>query len=162
MLAVTDHLTGLYNRFKIEEKLQSECLRQTRNEMSFCVILLDIDKFKNVNDTYGHDVGDATLVTIANVLTKNIRQADVVGRWGGEEFLVVCPETSIEGALNLGEKLRSIIEKTNFNTIGNITCSFGVAEIYANETVKDIIKRADVALYNAKEKGRNCVVKASM
>ena len=120
------------------------------------------ERTKELDDTYGHDVGDAALVTIANVLTQNIRQTDVVGRWGGEEFMVVCPETLIEGALNLGEKLRSIIEKTNFHTIGNITCSFGVAEIYANETVKDIIKRADVALYTAKEKGRNCVVKASI
>ena len=156
-LAITDHLTGLYNRIKIEDRLEVEYLRYCRYKNIFSVILLDIDKFKMVNDTYGHDIGDITLVTTADTLTNNIRQIDTVGRWGGEEFIVVCPETEIEGASKLAEKLRMIIEKTTFNTIGNITCSFGVAEIQHTETIKNLLKRSDIALYYAKEEGRNRV-----
>jgi len=159
-LAITDHLTGLYNRIKIEDRLEVEYTRHIRYKNIFSVILLDIDKFKAVNDTYGHDIGDITLVKTAKILTNNIRQTDTVGRWGGEEFIVICPETEIEGAVKLAEKLRKVIEKTIFDSIGSITCSFGVAEINNADTIKNIIKRSDIALYNAKEQGRNRVIKA--
>ena len=157
-LAVTDHLTGLFNRIKIEEQLESENMRYERSRKKFSIILLDIDKFKVVNDTYGHDIGDETLITVAHLLSKNIRQTDIAGRWGGEEFIIVCPETNQDGALKLAEKLRQIIEETDFTAIGNITCSFGTADKQDNDSIKEIIKRSDVALFKAKELGRNQVV----
>lgn len=159
-IAVTDHLTGLYNRIKIEDNMATESLRRMRYRADFSVILLDIDKFKNVNDTYGHDVGDSTLVTLAHILSEHVRNIDVVGRWGGEEFIIVCPGTAVDGAEILAENLRKIIEVTVFHTVKNITCSFGVAEMRDNEMIKGMVKRADVGLYLAKERGRNRVVQA--
>lgn len=157
-LSITDHLTGLYNRIKIEELLQSEKKRRERYKNVFSVILLDIDNFKYVNDNYGHDVGDDALITAARILAQNIRLADDVGRWGGEEFIIVCPETDQKGAFNLAEKLRKIFEQTDFNMAGKITCSFGTAEIGDSENIKGLIKRSDLALYKAKKQGRNRVI----
>ena len=159
-LSVTDHLTQIFNRIKIEEVINAENKRRLRYKNRFSAILLDIDHFKNVNDTYGHDVGDKTLVTVSNLIAKNIRESDVVGRWGGEEFIIVCQETGIEGAINVAEHMRQLISDTEFETIGNITCSFGVTEATGDDTVNDIIKNSDVALYKAKETGRNCVIQA--
>lgn len=157
-MAITDHLTGLFNRIKIEESMETEYLRRMRYRTSFSVVLLDIDKFKNVNDTYGHDVGDSTLVTLSNILSNHVRKIDIVGRWGGEEFIVVCPGTDINGAAILAENLRNEIEKSEFDIVGTITCSFGVAEMRDDEMLKELIKRSDVGLYLAKAQGRNRVV----
>lgn len=157
-LVVTDHLTKIYNRIKIDECLKSDYARWKRNKSVFSLMLLDIDNFKSVNDTYGHDVGDKVLVLMASLLSKIIRKIDTVGRWGGEEFMIICPETDIQGVTNLAEKLRESIASQDISDVGHITCSFGVVEIEKNESIIDMIKRSDIALYKAKDQGRNCVV----
>lgn len=154
----TDILTSLPNRFKLNELLLQEERRSTRYKQEFSVILVDIDHFKEVNDTYGHQVGDAILKEFSNVLINNIRSIDVVGRWGGEEFLVVCPHTDMSGAYALAENLRKAIETHPFPTIGDKTASFGVAVYQENDTFEALFKKVDDALYRAKENGRNQVV----
>ncbi|MBS99698.1 MAG: hypothetical protein CMI01_13605 [Oceanospirillaceae bacterium] len=113
--------------------------------------------FKQVNDTCGHAVGDQVLVTISKTLRNNTRRSDYVGRWGGEEFLIVCPHTNRDGAVSLAESLRERIDEARFPVIGHRTCSFGVAELQPGDQPKDILKRADDALYLAKNNGRNRV-----
>lgn len=158
-LANTDKLTQLYNRLKIDTVLDRDIKRGIRYKTIFSIILLDIDSFKAINDTFGHDVGDYTLISIANLLKDNIRSIDLVGRFGGEEFLVICPETRAQDAYVLAEKLRVVIAENEFKTIGKKTCSFGVSEFMLSDTSKeDILKRADSALYEAKSKGKNKVV----
>jgi len=157
VLATTDKLTGLFNRLKIEEYLENELQRTKRYNHQFSVILIDIDYFKNINDTYGHLVGDQVLVDFGEILKKRIRQTDIVGRWGGEEFLVVCPETSLNESTNLAESIRQAIENSKFNTIDKLTASFGIANYLENDTIDSIVKRADDALYQAKKNGRNRV-----
>jgi len=159
VIAVTDHLTQISNRIRIEEQLKIENDRFKRYTTKYSVILLDIDNFKSVNDNYGHDIGDQVLISISNLLKRNIRSTDIIGRWGGEEFIIVCAEADLDGATQLADNLRLLIEKSIFDSVGSVTCSFGTAEIQNNETVKDLIKRSDKALYAAKEQGRNRVVK---
>jgi diguanylate cyclase (GGDEF)-like protein len=121
------------------------------------IILLDIDKFKEVNDTYGHKVGDIILEEFATILKTHIRTTDFIGRWGGEEFLIICPETTIEGAEALANNLRKVIEEHLFPIIVWKTASFGVTEYIPEEELNAVMKRADDALYNAKKLGRNKV-----
>lgn len=157
ILSVTDRLTGLANRRKLESALQAELLRARRYGKVFSVIMLDVDRFKNVNDTYGHTVGDAVLVQASGLLTHNARETDLVGRWGGEEFLVVCPETSLSVVAALAERYRQEFERFAFGQAGSVTCSFGVTACQEADTVQSLIERADAALYRAKESGRNRV-----
>ena len=156
-LAVTDQLTGLYNRLRLDQTLEEERLRHVRYASHFCVLLLDVDKFKSVNDSFGHAVGDQVLVGIAAVLRAGVREVDVLGRWGGEEFMVICPQTSIEGALVLADKLRVEIQAVDFPLVGRKSASFGVAMFRSGETLPETIARADAALYRAKQDGRNRV-----
>ena len=156
-LAVTDQLTGLYNRLRLDQTLEEERMRNVRYATNFCVLLLDVDKFKSVNDSFGHPVGDQVLMGIAAVLRSGVREVDVLGRWGGEEFLVVCPETSLDGALVLAEKLRMEIQAQEFPKVGRQSASFGVAMFRSGETLPETIARADAALYKAKQDGRNRV-----
>jgi diguanylate cyclase (GGDEF)-like protein len=157
-LSEQDYLTGLYNRRKIHEVIEQEITRSRRYNSSFSVILLDIDNFKTTNDTYGHNAGDQLLVEISNVIKRTIRESDAASRWGGEEFLVFCPETRIDGATSLAEKLRANIESNEFNDVGYKTASFGIARVEHGDTVKSLISRADEALYSAKSSGKNRVV----
>ena len=157
ILSVTDKLTGLANRRKLEAALQSELLRARRYGKIFSVILLDVDHFKNVNDTHGHQAGDEVLVRLAALLTANARETDLVGRWGGEEFLIVCPETSLTLVSTLAERYRQELEQQDFGEIGQITSSFGVTACEEGDDVQRLIQRADQALYRAKESGRNRV-----
>lgn len=157
ILSVTDRLTGLANRRKLESALQAELLRARRYGKVFSVIMLDVDRFKNVNDTYGHTVGDTVLTQVAGLLTRNARETDLVGRWGGEEFLVVCPETSVAVVAALAERYRQEFERFEFEQAGRVTCSFGVTACQEGDTVQALIQRADAALYRAKEGGRNRV-----
>lgn len=157
-LANTDGLTGVYNRAKIEQILTIEVLRSKRYKHPLSIIMADIDHFKTVNDTYGHTVGDMVLSGIAAFMKQIVRGVDMVGRWGGEEFLIVCPETTADGARKLAEKLRKKIEKHYFKGVGIKTVSMGVAQIGADDWDDDIIKRADRNLYKAKRGGRNKVV----
>jgi len=156
-LSITDRLTGLYNRLKLDEMLSLHVSMAHRHKAPFSVIMLDIDKFKSVNDTYGHQVGDTFLQEIASVLKTNIRLEDVLGRWGGEEFLILLPNMTCEGALLLAEKLRLAIETYSFSTVGSRTSSFGVASYMQSDNTKTIVGRADEALYRAKANGRNRV-----
>jgi len=156
-LANTDGLTGVYNRSKIEQILTIEVLRSRRYKHPLSIIIADIDHFKAVNDTFGHTVGDAVLSGIASMMKDHIREVDTLGRWGGEEFLIVCPETTLEGAKKLAEKLRKKIEKQSFKEIGCKTISMGVAQIAKDEWDEDMIRRADRNLYKAKQSGRNRV-----
>lgn len=156
-LSVTDQLTGLFNRLRLDEALEHELQRSLRTGLPFSIILLDLDHFKAVNDTHGHQVGDRVLVEIAQLLQANTREIDVVGRWGGEEFMVVCPHTDQEGAALLAEKLCQTIGGHAF-PVGQKTASFGVSSYQSGDLAKDLVARADAALYQAKQAGRNRVV----
>ncbi len=156
-LAVTDRLTGLYNRLFLDQVLEREFSTIGRHGTTFSLILLDIDHFKHVNDTYGHHAGDEVLKSISKILKESVRESDVVGRWGGEEFLILCPNTSHSDTLKIAEKLRLAIEQYDFASIGCRTASFGVASYQQGDTIATVEARADKALYLAKDKGRNCV-----
>lgn len=121
------------------------------------VILVDIDKFKSVNDLYGHLTGDIVLTAISGVLQHGVRKTDIPGRWGGEEFLIICPNSNLEGAMALAEHLRQMVEAYDFDIAGKKTCSFGIAQMTKDEPINSMIGRADLALYRAKESGRNRV-----
>ncbi len=156
-LAITDKLTGIYNRTKLEDVLNYELERGKRYSREMGLILIDIDYFKQVNDTYGHQVGDNILSDFANLLKNSCRFIDVVGRWGGEEFLIIIPEANEEGIMKLAESIRRKIENYPFSDVGQKTASFGVSISADSDEVKDCIKRADEALYEAKDSGRNKV-----
>jgi diguanylate cyclase (GGDEF)-like protein/PAS domain S-box-containing protein len=156
-ISITDELTQIYNRRKIEDILKKEEERAKRHNQTFSVIFLDIDKFKTINDTFGHSSGDDVLVQLATTLKTNLRETDFVGRWGGEEFIVVCTGTQQTGAFNLAQTLRSFIENTIFPIDSKVTISAGVAQYESNESISNLISRADSALYHAKELGRNRV-----
>ncbi|MGL1931837.1 MAG: transporter substrate-binding domain-containing protein [Desulfotalea sp.] len=153
--ASTDRLTGLYNRLKLDQVLNSEVLRFVRYNSHLSVIILDIDYFKKVNDTLGHQAGDKVLQQMAATLRDNVREVDIVGRWGGEEFLIICPETNLVRAMILAENMRTKIEHQDMGKGVHITASFGIAELTKGEKEVDLIRKADNALYKAKEKGRN-------
>ena len=156
-LSSRDALTELYNRRKLDDFLQQELDRTKRYQLEFSVIIIDIDNFKEVNDNYGHNVGDQILVKFSQLLAANIRDADKLGRWGGEEFLIIAPETELESAFQLAEKLRKIIAEYNFDQIESLTASFGAAEYNNDQSIYQLINRADMALYKAKENGKNNV-----
>ena len=160
-LSVTDSLTGLYNRGYIDDAIQAEIKRTERYGGSISLIMADIDYFKKFNDSYGHQVGDKVLCNVSELLKKNIRNTDTIGRWGGEEFIVICPNSSEQQCVILAEKLRLIVETTEHDTFGGVTCSFGVSEYVPGNTENEFIKGADMALYESKKSGRNCVTKIS-
>ncbi len=157
-LAITDKLTGIYNRVKLDEFLQNEIDRSERYNHSFTLTILDIDDFKSVNDTYGHLVGDKVLTEIANILKTSSRKTDIVGRWGGEEFLIICPESTLKDTANMIENIRLTIASFDFTRVGNKTASFGISLFKPNDTIDSLTKRADDALYKAKNSGRNKVL----
>lgn len=155
-LSITDQLTKLYNRRKIDETLAHEIERAERGNSSFSLIIIDIDHFKNINDTYGHQTGDQILQNISKILISNVRKIDTLGRWGGEEFLIINTESNPAKVMKFAEKIRRTVEAYNFN-ITTLTCSIGITHYVANDTESSIIARADSALYAAKNAGRNCV-----
>ena len=156
-LSITDRLTGLFNRLKLDEVLESEVARAPRSGQPFSVILIDIDHFKAVNDQHGHQTGDQILIDLAEILRSGTRATDFVGRWGGEEFLIVCPYTDAASACQLAENLRQTIQDHRFPVVAQKTASFGVASFRQDDTVREIVSRADTALYAAKAAGRNRV-----
>lgn len=153
-LSVTDSLTEIYNRLKFDNVLESEIQRAKRFKRVFSLVMFDIDQFKDINDTFGHDAGDEFLKELTRGLAKHIRTTDTFARWGGDEFAVLVVETPIEGAVALAEKLRADTETTNF-AFGKVTCSFGVTEFKETDDLASIIKRVDNALYEAKTSGKN-------
>lgn len=157
----TDALTGLNNRRRVMEKLSEEAVRFQRNQRPFSVIICDVDHFKKVNDTYGHDCGDAALKALTGLMQRHIRKQDCLARWGGEEFLLLLPETNAAGAAVLAEKLRRRIGEFEFSYAGAkipLTMTFGVAEYIRDYGVDACIVGADSALYKGKTDGRNRVV----
>ena len=159
-LSITDKLTGLNNRVHLDEVLHSEFNRSLRYKTPFCVILMDIDFFKKVNDNYGHQVGDDVLVETARILKNSIRVNDTIGRWGGEEFLIICPQTNIHGAKQVAQNINLTVKKHFYETYPKrVTMSLGVASFSSEKKkVDEIIAQADEALYKAKEQGRDQVV----
>ena len=160
-LATFDSLTGLYNRRAVLGRLDELINLANRYKEDFSLSMLDIDHFKKVNDHYGHLTGDEVLEEIAVLIRRNIRETDIVGRYGGEEFIIILPKTNLASAWVVAERLRSIIEKTEMkDSVGNvfaITVSQGLAGWERDEDAASLISRADEALYKAKEKGRNRV-----
>jgi diguanylate cyclase (GGDEF)-like protein len=152
-----DHLTGLYNRHMLSKTLEKEYHRAKRMQGTFEVIILDIDNFKQVNDTYGHNVGDVVLQELALLMKKSIRLSDTLGRWGGEEFLIIAPIKDHQNRSSMAENLRTKIEAYNFTTVHTITASFGVTRYQEGDCINSLIKRADDALYDVKKQGRNQV-----
>jgi diguanylate cyclase (GGDEF)-like protein/PAS domain S-box-containing protein len=157
-LAVTDPLTGVWNRRHAMEALAIDLSEARRYGMPMSIVLLDIDHFKGVNDTCGHQAGDRVLVALTTALTAELRESDLLARWGGEEFLVVVRHGSLEDASRLAERLRIVAQEQDVDGVGRVTLSAGVAELRADETLDDWLGRADRALYAAKEAGRNRVV----
>lgn len=159
--ARTDPLTGLGNRREMEERLDAEIGRALRTGSPFSIIMADIDNFKTFNDTYGHDCGDYILVKLAQLFKQSLRRQDSISRWGGEEFLILLPDTRKEGALVVAEKLRNRVGETPFLFAGkehNVTLTFGVSTFdETSHTVYEYIKRADQALLVGKASGKNCV-----
>lgn len=157
-LADFDELTGIYNRRKFNECLEREMNSARRYHQPLSLVMCDIDFFKNVNDTHGHDEGDQVLKSFADIFRQNLRKSDVYARWGGEEFIILMTQTDIATATKVADKLRQIISNTNFGKdIQQLTASFGVSQLYDTEKTSPLIKRADKALYEAKHSGRNCV-----
>ncbi len=160
-LAFTDSLTQIYNRLHFAHFLDAEIDKVKRYGGTFSIIFFDLDHFKDINDNYGHQAGDAALEQITQIVTNANRSADIFARYGGEEFIILTPETDLSGALIHAERLRNEIDKFDFDTVGHITSSFGVAEFNPEtDTVESLFDRADAALYLAKENGRNRVEKA--
>jgi len=155
--AYIDGLTGVANRNKFEDIFEKELNRTKRYNKPFSIAILDIDHFKKFNDNFGHLIGDEVLVATAQECQNKIRNTDLFARWGGEEFIFLFPETKLDKAILIIEKIRKDIQKLKHKTAGNITCSFGVTQYKEEDDISTIFKRCDEALYNAKEKGRNRV-----
>ena len=157
-IAYTDQLTKIYNRWELEHKLNDILEMCEPGTTSASLIFMDIDHFKHVNDSYGHDVGDMVLRESVDVIKENLESQHVFGRWGGEEFIYVLPDTNLDSAKEYAEKLRLQIESNKYAVVGHITMSFGVTEARTGDDMDTFIKRADENLYVAKESGRNRVV----
>lgn len=157
-LATTDSLTGAMNRYRIEHLVQVFLANAERYGHSFSLVLFDIDHFKEVNDTYGHDEGDRVLKTLVNSLESCLREGDQLGRWGGEEFLVLVPNTELAGAVEFAERLRAQVAATDFGLRDPVTASLGVTEWRKGDSLKALLVRADSAMYQAKKTGRNRVI----
>ncbi|MYL24697.1 diguanylate cyclase [Halomonas alkaliantarctica] len=158
--AITDHLTGAFNRKRFDEELSKALARRRRSGISTALILLDIDHFKPVNDTHGHAVGDKVLVELTNLIQSSLRVPDLLARWGGEEFVLLLPDTGLSEAHYLAERLRQLIAAHGFSVVGAITASLGVTTLQSTDCTHSCMKRLDEALYRAKHAGRNQVIDA--
>ncbi|MEL4897093.1 GGDEF domain-containing protein [Crocosphaera sp. Alani8] len=156
-LATIDELTGAFNRKKWEEMLNIEIERTHRNEQNLSLIIFDIDFFKSINDTYGHDTGDLVLREVVTTVKKEIRTLDFLCRIGGEEFAILCPDTNHNQVINLAERVRESIENYYFSQVDKVTISLGVSQFKTSDDKSKFIKRADLALYKSKRNGRNQV-----
>jgi diguanylate cyclase (GGDEF)-like protein len=159
-LSETDKLTGLYNRRHLDMLLTQEFNMHKRTEAPLSLILCDIDHFKRINDKNGHLTGDSILQEIGSTLRATMRGTDMCGRWGGEEFLIICPNTSLEGAVVIIAKLQDALNQQHFAKDIKVTLSFGVATSNDDKDAEQQLRRADDALYEAKRRGRDCYVVA--
>lgn len=158
VLSVTDHLTGVYNRQYLDQRLEEEISRVTRYPAPLSFVMMDLDHFKWVNDKHGHLIGDKILIQVTQVVQNNVRKTDTFGRWGGEEFILICPETDLAQATTLSEKIRQAIEDEAYPEQIHQTISLGVVEYHPNEPMNALVNRADENMYQAKQQGRNQVV----
>ena len=156
-IAMTDSLTGIYNRYAFLTVMEAQQNKMNRDKSCFSLIMLDLDNFKRVNDSYGHDVGDKVLIEVVQNAATCLRKNDVFGRVGGEEFMVMLPDTTLEAAKDIAERIRSFIASQNIEPVGIVTVSMGVVQCEEDEELQEVIKRSDIALYKAKELGRNRV-----
>jgi diguanylate cyclase len=161
--SLTDALTGLTNRKGFTQKIEAALAEHETLSDGCCVLMVDIDRFKAINDTFGHLIGDKVIQFVATTMRKQVKGKDTVARFGGDEYIILLPETTLAGAISVGENIRSAIEKTRIKRldsgepIGSVTVSIGVAEFQAGESVNQLLNRADAALYQSKNKGRNRV-----
>jgi len=158
-LAMRDALTGISNRHMFAELYEKELAMLKRYNGKISLVMMDLDYFKSVNDTYGHNIGDAVLKEFAHIVQQNIREADIFARWGGEEFILLLRETMCDQAYIVCEKIRQKVEEHVFSEVGRVTCSIGMTEIDANDTLNQAVERADEALYEAKRLGRNQTIR---
>jgi diguanylate cyclase len=156
-LAMTDSLTQVYNRRLLSQLLEEEVTRAERHYLPLSVLLFDLDRFKDINDSFGHNRGDEVLQEVAGQLRQAIRTSDPFGRWGGDEFLVLATNTDGKQAVELAERLREALENFQFSTVGSVTASFGVTTYQSGDSPETLIRRADMGLYKAKSGGRNRV-----
>ncbi len=154
-LSTMDYLTNIYNRLKFTDYLTESISLYNRHGTKFSLIMFDIDDFKKINDTYGHDIGDKTLINLVKIISKVIRRTDIFARLGGDEFMIIARNTDLENTIKLAEKIIKEIEKTNFEDNQTINCSFGIAEFSKNDTIESFLIRIDKILYNAKSEGKN-------
>ena len=159
--AVRDELTGLHNRHFLEQNIESVMKRSDRYGENVSMVIFDLDYFKKVNDTWGHPAGDAVLRQTARLTEQRVRESDWLMRFGGEEFIILMPQTAIEGAVAAAEKVRASFERHDHQGVGKVTASFGVSQRKKNESFGNWYSRTDQALYKAKQAGRNCVVSAT-
>jgi diguanylate cyclase len=165
--AITDGLTGLANRKAFDDQIDRICREGKKTGKIFSLVMMDIDHFKTFNDTYGHQVGDQVLRLVAMTLINEVKGQDMAARYGGEEFVIILPDTNINAAKTVAENLRKAIEKKEVlnritgDNLGQITISLGVSQFYETETPEELIRRTDMALYEAKNKGRNKVCEAA-
>lgn len=156
--AYKDNLTGINNRENFEDIFSVEIANAKQNNRPLSLIIFDVDHFKEINDTFGHQAGDIILIDLVNLISDNIKHGDIFARWGGEEFVILTPSTEISGAYNLAEKLRNVVQSYTFNFAENkLTASFGIAQLSPEDTKKTLFEKADGALYQAKKNGRNRV-----
>lgn len=154
-LATKDTLTEIHNRHMFTELFSQELSILKRQNTKFSLMMIDLDHFKQVNDTYGHNIGDYVLKNFVTLVVSTIREADVFARWGGEEFVLLLRNTGCDEAYRVGEKIRNLVESQLFDEVGHITCSIGITEVYPDDSLISAIERADGALYAAKDSGRN-------
>ena len=160
--AIEDPLTGIANRRNIEALMKSKIYEFQTLQIPFAVAFLDIDNFKRINDTFGHDVGDEVLKMISRTLDRNVHKNDIIGRWGGEEFVAILSNIGIEEISQVAERMRILVEESSVRPNEGkdeirVTISIGVTEVRNSDTVDSILKRADELMYESKQKGRNCV-----
>jgi diguanylate cyclase (GGDEF)-like protein len=156
--ALHDSLTSAGNRRKFENNAKIERQRHLRHNHELCIAFIDIDHFKEVNDKFGHDIGDLVLKSLVTYFMDIIRNIDMVYRWGGEEFIILLPETNLSRALIVSERIREHIESNSIAEKYQITVSIGVTQLRDQESINELVKRADKLLYKAKKSGRNCVI----
>ncbi|OHD56117.1 MAG: hypothetical protein A2Y33_01575 [Spirochaetes bacterium GWF1_51_8] len=158
--SITDPLTGAFNRLKFLEVVDNEMARSKRYKTRFSIIMFDLDHFKEINDTHGHEAGDKLLIAVSALVKKTIRETDVFARWGGEEFFILCPETGIEGVRILADRLCGLVPREINGFKRKITASFGITEFRKDDSAQVLFARSDSAMYQAKNMGRNRVITA--
>lgn len=156
-MAITDTLTGIGNRRLLEEVFHAHQKLKDRYGITLFLLMLDIDDFKIINDTYGHNTGDSVLKELTVLIGRSIRRSDLFIRWGGEEFAVLLRYPNPGNVMKTVEHIRRQVEEHSFQSIAHLTCSFGITSIHPNDSLEEVIERADKALYRAKEDGKNCV-----